>query len=408
MSSATPRVEAEVAPCGSETTVEDARRCVTDSLLGDLDDVARSVSDQVGKRLDALADWEDATWRDALQRSTKANVGAFLSTLAFGIPVATMEPPDGAFDLVDHLAIEPGALPTLIRIYQVGADATWEFFLARAISLIEDRDLLAGVVLAGSRHLSEYAEHVVERLSVGWHDRSLAAARAGGQRRAAVRRLLRGEPVDADTLRHPMDGWHLAIAVSSTEGPGFARSVRRHLSARHRDGHLLHGEDIDGVDIVWLSTERKIDPSTVAQECRDVAGATTIGVSGAAQGPTGIAVAGHEAKDTLSAVSDDTAGPVLFRDIAVHVRLMSDPCRAMRLAQVVLGPLADQGEEAARMRRTLRAYYACGGNKTAAGSLLHLHEKTVAYRLRAVSRAVGISIDEGRLNLEAALTMFAD
>lgn len=407
MSSATQKVHTEVA-CHRSDTTEAARRCVTDSMLSDLDDVARSVSEQVCARLDASADWEDAAWREALHRSTKANVGAFLSTLAFGISVATIEPPEGAYDLVDHLAIEPGALSTLIRAYQVGADATWEIFLARAVSLVEDRDLLAGVVLAGSRHLREYAEHVVDSLSVTWHERCLAAASGGGQRKAAVRRLLRGELVDTETLRHPTDGWHVAIAVPSTERLGFTGSARRQLSATCHDGRLLLGEDIDGVDIVWLSTTRRIDPSTVSQACPEWAGATAIGISGAALGPTGIAVTGHEAREALCAAAGDAVGPVLFRDVAVRVRLMSDPSRAMRLAQVVLGPLAEPGEEAARMRRTLRTYYACGGNKSAASARLHLHEKTVAYRLRAVERAVGVPIDEGRLNLEAALTLFTD
>ena len=77
------------------------------------------------------------------------------------------------------------------------------------------------------------------------------------------------------------------------------------------------------------------------------------------------------------------------------------------LLLIVLGPLAADTTEADRLRITLQAYFASGGSKAGASSRLLVHEKTVAYRLRQAAKLLGVSIDDNRLDLEAALSVWA-
>ena len=63
------------------------------------------------------------------------------------------------------------------------------------------------------------------------------------------------------------------------------------------------------------------------------------------------------------------------------------------------------GRSAARLRETLGAYFEAGGNQTRAAERLHIHPKTVAYRLRCAQALLGGSIAERRVELETTLLL---
>ena len=69
----------------------------------------------------------------------------------------------------------------------------------------------------------------------------------------------------------------------------------------------------------------------------------------------------------------------------------------------VLGDLASEDENDARLRETLRIYLGCGSSYKLAAEQLTLHFNTVKYRVgRAVARR-GRDIDNDRLDVELAL-----
>lgn len=82
--------------------------------------IADEVSDRVLARHLALATADES----AVRRSTSANVGAFLSTLCSGVSAKSVDPPEGALDLVDDVACDPEGLPVLLRAYRLGAAET--------------------------------------------------------------------------------------------------------------------------------------------------------------------------------------------------------------------------------------------------------------------------------------------
>lgn len=93
-------------------------------LLADVERVADDVSTRVLARHPALGHVEGRI----LHRSTRANVGAFLSSLAYGVPADSIDPPEGALDLVENVASDPNGLPVLLRAYRLGATETWHLY----------------------------------------------------------------------------------------------------------------------------------------------------------------------------------------------------------------------------------------------------------------------------------------
>jgi len=84
-------------------------------LMTDLDGIADEVTRRVLERHTALAAVDDADAVAAVRHSTTANIGAFLSALAFGVPAGSVDPPQGALELVERVAAESDRLPVLLR-----------------------------------------------------------------------------------------------------------------------------------------------------------------------------------------------------------------------------------------------------------------------------------------------------
>ncbi|QZS52604.1 PucR family transcriptional regulator [Rhodococcus opacus] len=380
-------------------------------LLADLDTLSTTISAKVSKLQPPPASLDATAYLDVLQRSTSVNVGAFLSTLAYGVPADSVDPPVDALELVDHIACNPEGLPTLLRIYRLGAAETWQQFAANLGERIDDAATLATLVLVAGEHLNTYADHVVECLSERWGERSREAVRSGRRREAALRALLAGEDVDADALEYPLDRYHIAIAIrrcadTRPDSPTrWGDTVRR----RFPGAPWIDLEGYDGTQLLWISPSTPPEHELLQRLGAAAGPGQLVAVSDVAAGREGFAAVAREARDTLHVLErlHPTGGVATFRQVALLVTLLAEPDRARRFADVILGPLSARTDDAERMRTTLRAYFGCGGSKIAASSVLHLHEKTVAYRLRRATKLLGVSIDEHRLDLEAALSVFA-
>ena len=89
--------------------------------------------------------------------------------------------------------------------------------------------------------------------------------------------------------------------------------------------------------------------------------------------------------------------------LSVAALLADDIGDAREWVAEVLGDLAGDNENDARLRETLRIFLRCGSSYKLAADELTLHFNTVKYRVgRAVARR-GHAIDEDRLDVELAL-----
>ena len=68
-----------------------------------------------------------------------------------------------------------------------------------------------------------------------------------------------------------------------------------------------------------------------------------------------------------------------------------------------LGALADDDEQNARLRETLRVFLSEKGSFKATAEKLTLHKNTVQYRVRKAEDVLGVRVDDNRLQIELAL-----
>jgi DNA-binding PucR family transcriptional regulator len=70
-----------------------------------------------------------------------------------------------------------------------------------------------------------------------------------------------------------------------------------------------------------------------------------------------------------------------------------------------LGRLALTDETTRRLAATLRTYLDENGSRGRTAKRLHVHENTVAYRIRQAEELLGRALDKRTLELRAALTL---
>jgi DNA-binding PucR family transcriptional regulator len=94
---------------------------------------------------------------------------------------------------------------------------------------------------------------------------------------------------------------------------------------------------------------------------------------------------------------------IRYDDVELVSLVSADLDRLARFVQRTLGPLTADDATSARLRETLLAWLAEGGNARRAAERLHAHKNTVLYRLQRAQLLLGRPLDEDRGALELAL-----
>ena len=114
-----------------------------------------------------------------------------------------------------------------------------------------------------------------------------------------------------------------------------------------------------------------------------------------AQEARGVAIVSERRGQTVIAATDP--------GLSVVARLGGDVAGTRDWVAAVLGDLASDNENDARLRETLRVYLGCGCSYKVAADELNMHFNSVKYRVaRAVARR-GREIGSDRLDVELAL-----
>jgi DNA-binding PucR family transcriptional regulator len=111
----------------------------------------------------------------------------------------------------------------------------------------------------------------------------------------------------------------------------------------------------------------------------------------------------REAERTTRLSGVPVAGVVRHHDVELAALLCADPDHAGRFATDRLGPLSARDEGTGRLRETLRTYLASGCSTARTAEVLHVHQKTVAYRLARCTELLGRPLGQANGELEAAL-----
>ncbi|MBV8181213.1 MAG: helix-turn-helix domain-containing protein [Mycobacterium sp.] len=360
---------------------------------------------------------------ELLGTSVEGNVDTVLHALRYDIAVERVEAPTAALEYARRLAQHGVPVNALVRAYRLGQRRMNEVIFAELRAIDIPEPMRVGVIEDITGTLFEYIDWMSQQVVVVYEDeRERWLENQNSLRALRVREILAGKKavdVDAATtsIRYPLRWHHVGLVLwypdLGAEGDELARLQRfvRELgeAVAAAASPLFAAADqscawgwlpyraavADVVPKVRRFVHRRPDSPSVA------IGTMANGVDGfrqshrEAETARGVALIAKRPAPTVIAATD--AG------LSVVARLGDDVAGIRDWVAAVLGDLASDNENDARLRETLRVFLGCGCSYKVAAEQLNLHFNSVKYRVgRAVARR-GREIGSDRLDVELAL-----
>lgn len=367
--------------------------------------------------------------RSIVRESTDQNMGAMFATLAFGVVPNAIEPPLGTLKLLRQAVAAGGDVTTVMHAYRVGHARFWELWSDHVVARIGSEPELAAVLRGSSAHFFAFIDRSCERLVDEYRREFGGAVPAGApglaSRADVIDALLGTDAVDLEQARgrlgYDVASWHVALVLRPVAAGADLRAALDALSAGHgpvsgSTGSASAAGDAtprvlsrpmgDGAWSVWLGAPSPPDVGGPAARAAAAAPGVLIAAGQPGSGRDGFRRSHEQALDAeriARLAPEPRAGVVRHEDVELAGLLCHDRPRAEQMAADRLGVLAGTDEATARLRETLRVYLASGASKKRTAAALHVHQKTVSYRLGRCEQLLGRTLDHGQAELDAAL-----
>ncbi|WP_155763593.1 PucR family transcriptional regulator [Mycobacterium asiaticum] len=384
-------------------------------------EIAASVNTYTFERLPDLLGNAEAL--EVNRASTEASIRDFAEVLLTGA-----DPADKARLAFPTLAYaQDGAqhgipLTTLMRSYRLAHAATSRHLNAILGTHSSDAVELNLASELSSAWMFAYVDAalcLVEEVYTVERDRWLRSAAAS--QAETIGTILAGQSIDADVatkrLRHDIRRVHVAaIAWLDTHEEG--RNTQAILESAIRDiaatignqNPLVHPLGMLSV-AAWISSHSDV-PSKTLDELRfrtASAPGVRVAIGEPARGIGGFRVSHFEALEAqrIAVLAGRPAGGVTrYGNISLRAIATVDLEQSCAFVRRELGRLVSEDETTRRLAATLRTYLDenCSRGRTA--KRLHIHENTVAYRVRQAEELLGRSLEKRSLELRVALSLF--
>jgi DNA-binding PucR family transcriptional regulator len=360
---------------------------------------------------------------ELLGTSVEGNVDTLLHALRYDIAVERVEAPTAALEYARRLAQHGVPVNALVRAYRLGQRWMNEAVFAELRTIDIPEPLRVEVIEAITATMFGYIDWMSQQVVAVYEDeRERWLETQNSLRALRVREVLAANKaidVDAATtsIRYPLRWHHLGLTLwypdVGTEGDDLARLQRfvRELgeAAGAGAGPLFVPAD-RSCGWGWLPY-RAVATDAVEKVRRfalDRPDSPSVAIGTMAGGIEGFRRSHREAEEARAvAIVRERRGPTVIAasdpGLSVVARLAGDVADTREWVAAVLGDLADDNENDARLRETLRVYLACGASYKVAAEELNMHFNSVKYRVgRAVERR-GREIGSDRLEVELAL-----
>jgi DNA-binding PucR family transcriptional regulator len=365
----------------------------------------------------------DARVMELLAPSVEANVETLLHALRYAIPLERVDAPVAALEYARRLAQYGIPLNALVRAYRLGQHHMNELVFAEMPAVDVPEPARYTVLQAISATLFEYIDRVTQQVVVVYEDeRERWLENQNSLRAVRVREVLAGHKsidVDAatDAIRYPLRWHHLAVVMwypdEGPEGDEIGR-LQRFLRDLGQAAGAAAGPLFLAADQTcgwgWLPYRAATDAAD--DEVRRFAvgrpDAPSIAIGTMAAGVDGFRQSHREAAGArrVALIAQRPEPTVIGAGepgLSIAALLGGDVGDTSAWVADVLGDLATDDDNDARLRDTLRVFLGCGSSYKTAADELTLHFNTVKYRVgRAVARR-GREIDADRLDVELAL-----
>ena len=405
----------------TEEALAPARRAAAE-LVDDVGTLARDMTDQIMRDIPELGSGDDVF--QEVHSSCESNLSTIFWMMSQGIPVERTEAPMRALALARGTVHRGGELSAILRAYRFGQAIFSSWWIERLTQRLDDPRLLSQAVDSSLTFVFTYLDAVVLRVTEEYTQererwlRSSAALRAD-----TVGAILAGDAVDVDAassrLGYELRRHHLGLVLWTEPGSegddtfhrleGAALKLAEGLSCQ-RPLLIPAGQTLLWA---WVNAHQPAGATALADAhaaLRKAGDGVWVVAGEWSEGAEGVRRTHEDAMQARRVARDGGRPPgtlTAYRDVAVASLLGGDLARAHRFVATALGPLAAPGEPMARLRDTLAAFLEGGSSHVAAARCLHVHQNTVAYRVRRAEELLDVPIAEHRLELELALALAA-
>jgi len=383
-------------------------------------ELSRTVVPYISERMPDLIGSAEA-W-EARRASNEATIRSFAEVLQSGAdPAAAAALGSATLALVRDGAKRGVPVSALLRSYRLAhAGVARHLFAILANHAADAKELSLAIELC-SAWMFAYVDATVclaEDLYASEREHWLRSAAASEVE--TINTILSEQPIDIDVasrrLRHKMRRVHVAaIAWIDTHEEG--RDTLALLEAAIRDIAAAIGNQqplIQPLGILsiaaWISTSAAV-PSKVLDKLgfqSATAPGVRVAIGEPAPGIAGFRTSHIEALEAqrIARLAGRGEGSITrYDDIALCALATANIEHSRRFVERELGRLAARDDTTRRLAATVRTYLNENGSRGRTAKRLHVHENTVAYRLRQAEELLGRSVENRTLELRVALAL---
>jgi hypothetical protein len=408
---------------GTDTDVDRCVRQIAAGLHQRLGELTAIIQRLLQDEIPELA--LDAQSIELLGASVGGNVDTVLHAMRYGIAVQRVEAPTAAMEYARRLAQHGVPVHGLVRGYRVGQRRMNELVFAEVQATDMEPIVRLAVLEKMSATMFAYIDWMSQQVVEAYEEeRERWLENQNSLRALRVREILAAKtPVDVDaastTIRYPLRWHHLAVVAwypdAGSDGNELPR-LQRFLRDMGEAAGVAASPLFVAANAVcgwgWLPFRAAAPDAVdkVREFAASHADSPSVGIGSMAAGIGGCrrshrralaarAVGAAREPHKPSVVAADDPG------VLVAAMLGGDIIVAREWVSEVLGDLAVDNENDARLRETLLVFLSSDGSYKLAAERLNLHSNTVKYRIgRAVARR-GRAFGADRLDVELALLL---
>ncbi|PRX46716.1 PucR-like helix-turn-helix protein [Prauserella shujinwangii] len=370
---------------------------------------------------------DDESMVSLLYASVYQNIDTALRIFQHGIDPARVEAPAAAMEYARRLAQRGTPVIDLIRAYYLGQTAILDHALDEGSRHIDHPGTLGVTMRSALTTTFAFIDRVTQQVvSAYQEERDRWLFHQSAVLTSRVRALLDGDLTDVDeseaAVGYRLRGHHVGVIAWYARGspgtpgtpPTDALTRLEALASRFRDDAMgarplfVPRDEVSAW--VWLPVPEPVlpDAGRVRRALAEADPAVRVAFGDPGAGIEGFRRTHRQALrvQALALAAGEHCDRVLtFRDVGTVALMTSDLAAARTWVADTLGALAENDEQHARLRETLRVFLATGGSYTAAAAQLSMHKNSVQYRVRKAQELLGRPVSDHRLDVEMALTV---
>jgi DNA-binding PucR family transcriptional regulator len=389
---------------------------IVDALIPNVPELSADVYDLIVQEIPELRG--DKRILALLEASVGENIATVLHVIQHDINLEKVRAPAAAQEYARRLAQRGVPLAALLRAYRIGAARVQDCCLKELSQKTDNAAIISDTGLRISGMMASYIDKVSEELVRAFEEekeswlRNLSVARA-----SRVRAILRNEPVDVAAseaiLGYRLRQYHLGVVtwitgpVSVSDTVQLLEQATRQVAAEAQcEGRPMFVPQDESSAWAWLPLGAQHDVTAWRDGTQAAGGALRFAFGTPAHGVSGFRRTHQQALSAQSvalAAGSSGQSATSFDEVA-PVALMSGSIPLLRAwVMETLGALADDNDQNARLRDTLRVFLQENGSYKATAERLTLHKNTVQYRVRKAEESLGHPVGKDRVHVELAL-----